>query len=113
MDACLAQQESGSYAAYEPPRQPYGGQQHRKAIIGVVYGADGVTPEANVTVQAFVTATDLYVGDGVSNLDGTYKVLMEQQKTTAHYLVAYKAGSPDVGGTTVNTLLPTEPDGSA
>lgn len=62
---------------------------------------------ANATVQAFVTATDAYAGEGISRLDGTYEVLVEQQTSTAHYLVAYKVGAPDIAGTTVNTLLPT------
>ena len=31
---------------------------------------------------------------------------------TQHYLVAYKPGSPDTAGTTVNTLTPTNVDGT-
>lgn len=68
---------------------------------------------AGATVQAFVTATDAYAGEGVSLSDGTYYVGVEQSKGTPHYLVAYKAGSPDIAGTTVNTLLPTNVDGTS
>ena len=46
------------------------------------------------------------------DLDGTYAVPVQQSKATQHYLVAYKAGSPDTTGATVNTLLPTNVDGT-
>jgi len=88
------------------------GTQSLNFIKGVCYISDGVTPSANATVQGFVTATDAYVGEDVSRLDGSYTLGTNQLKTTAHYLVAYKAGSPDIAGTTVNTLLPTNVDGT-
>lgn len=68
---------------------------------------------ANAIVQAFVTSTDVFAGEVQANTDGTYTLGVEQSKATAHYLVAYKAGSPDIFGTTANTLLPTNVDGSA
>ena len=63
-------------------------------------------------MQGFVTATDAYVGQDVSRDDGTYLLGTETVAGVAHYLVAYKAGSPDIGGTTVNTLTSTNVDGS-
>lgn len=67
---------------------------------------------ANATVQAFVTATDAFAGEVQGNTDGTYTLGVEQASSTPHYLVAYKVGSPDIAGTTVNTLTPTNVDGT-
>jgi hypothetical protein len=67
---------------------------------------------ANATVQGFVTATDAYLGEVQGNTDGTYTLGVQTAKTTPCYLVAYKVGAPDIGGTTVNTLLPTNVDGT-
>lgn len=68
---------------------------------------------ANAIVQAFRTVGDVYAGEVQANTDGTYTLGVQQSKATAHYLVAYKSGSPDIAGTTVNTLLPTNVDGTA
>lgn len=67
---------------------------------------------ANAIVQGFVTGTDAFVGEVTAGADGTYLLGTEQLKSTPHYLVAYKPGAPDIAGTTVNTLLPTNVDGS-
>jgi hypothetical protein len=96
---------------YEPFSCDGGGTQTKNAIRGVTKDNVG-TPVANAIVQGFVTATDIFIGEVTSRDDGTYTLMTEQLKTTAHYLVAYKAGSPDIAGTTVNTLLPTNVDGT-
>jgi hypothetical protein len=80
-------------------------------IRGSCKDASGVVV-ANAFVQAFVTATDAIAGEVQANTDGTYSVGVQQSKVTPHYLVAYKAGSPDITGATVNTLLPTNVDGT-
>lgn len=67
---------------------------------------------ANAEVQAFRTSDDAYQGAAFSRDDGSYSVGVQQSKATPHYLVAYKAGAPDIAGTTVNTLLPTNVDGT-
>jgi len=96
---------------FEPYSQDGDGGQGRNFLRGTCVDSVG-TIVANATVQAFVTATDLYVGADTSREDGTYGVGVEQAKATPHYLVAYKPGSPDIFGTTVNTLLPTNVDGT-
>jgi hypothetical protein len=96
---------------FEPYSCDGEGTQSKNAIRGITKDSGG-TPIANAIVQGFVTSTDAYVGEVTSNNDGTYTLMTEQLKTTAHYLVAYKAGSPDTAGTTVNTLLPTNVDGT-
>jgi hypothetical protein len=57
----------------------------------------------SVTVQIFRTSDDLYIGAVVSDAAGYFEA-MTPYPATAHYLVGYKAGSPDVTGATVNTL---------
>ena len=96
---------------YEPFSCDHAGTQTKRFIRGVTKNASG-TPISGVTVQGFVTATDAYVGQDVSRDDGTYLLGTETVAGVAHYLVAYKAGSPDIGGTTVNTLTSTNVDGS-
>jgi hypothetical protein len=62
-------------------------------------------------VQGFITATDAYVGETTADSLGNYE-LGTPYPATNHYLVAYRAGSPDIAGTTVNTLQPTNKDGT-
>lgn len=91
---------------YEPFSCDGAGCQFKNRIVGQCL--DSVdAPVANAIVQGFVTATDAFVGEVTAAADGTYNLMTEQLTSTAHYLVAYKAGTPDVAGTTVNTLLPT------
>jgi hypothetical protein len=96
---------------FEPYSCDGEGTQSKNFLRGTCKDSGG-TPVANAIVQAFVTATDAFAGEVQGNTDGTYTLGVEQGKSTAHYLVAYKAGSPDTAGTTVNTLLPTNVDGT-
>ena len=59
---------------------------------------------AGCTVKAYITSTDQEIGATVSDGAGFFKVPIGQT-SGPYYLVAYKAGSPDVAGTTVNTLV--------
>lgn len=111
LDYTLLGDGGAERAQYEPYSCDGAGTQSRNAIRGTTVDASDVAV-ANAIVQGFVTATDAFVGEVQSGLDGTYTLMTEQLKTTAHYLVAYKAGSPDIAGTTVNTLLPTNVDGT-
>lgn len=101
--------DGGDY--FEPPNFLGSGTQSVKFIKGVTYDANGAVL-ANAIVQGFVTATDTFVGEVTSNTDGTYILPTNNPSSAQHYVVAYKAGSPDVAGTTVNTLLPTNIDGT-
>lgn len=96
---------------FEPYSCDGEGTQSMNFIKGTCKDSGGVAV-ANAIVQAFVTSTDQYAGEVQANTDGTYTLGVAQLKTTAHYLVAYKSGSPDTAGTTVNTLLPTNVDGT-
>ena len=100
-----------SVNTYEPFSCDNTGNQSKNFFLGnCVDGSDVVV--ANAIVQAFVTSTDAFAGEVQANTDGSYVLGVEQSKLTPHYLVAYKVGSPDIMGTTVNTLLPTNVDGT-
>lgn len=67
---------------------------------------------SGVNVQAFRTSDDAFAGYEVqSRTDGSYD-LATNFPGVNHYIVAYLAGSPDRGGTTLNTLTPTNIDGT-
>lgn len=82
-----------------------GGHQSQRRLIGNTLDATGA-PLGSVTLQGFRTSDDLYVGRVVSDSGGYYD-LPTPFPGTAHYIVAYKSGSPDITGATVNTLTPT------
>lgn len=66
---------------------------------------------ANAIVQAFVTSSDAAQVAVTSAADGFFAAPTETIPGVQHYLVAYKTGSPDVAGSTVNTLTSTTVDG--
>lgn len=96
---------------YEPYSCDGEGSPHLKFIKGTcVDASDTVIPGA--TVQAFRTSDDAFAGYEVqSREDGSYD-LATNFPGVNHYVVAYIAGSPDRGGTTLNTLTPTNIDGT-
>ena len=56
----------------------------------------------NCVVDLFDTLTDAIIERTTSDADGVYG--FRYASTRSFYVVAYKAGSPDVAGTSVNTL---------
>lgn len=88
---------------YEPWEAAFGGYTRPNFIVGQTLDSGG-NPVA-ATVQGFRTSDDLYVGETGSDDSGRYS-LPTIYLTDAHYLVAYRTGSPDTAGTTVNTLIP-------
>ena len=70
-------------------------------IRGVTKDSTGAAL-GNCTVHLFRSADDSKSAEGVSDASGNYRLDASDRLT--HYAVAYKAGSPDVAGTTVNTL---------
>jgi Concanavalin A-like lectin/glucanases superfamily len=56
------------------------------------------------TVRLFRTSDNLLIATTTSDGSGNYSFTVGDG-TTAYYAVAYLAGSPDVAGTTVNTLV--------
>lgn len=74
-------------------------------ITGITTDSSGgIVGGAFVTL--YDTATDLVVDPGVTSDATTGVYVATNPNTTASYAVAYKTGSPDKAGTTVNTLTP-------
>jgi hypothetical protein len=73
-------------------------------ISGITKDSTGAVL-ASCTVDLFITSTNILFGTATSDANGYYQFLGIGQPPTAFYIVAYKAGSPDVAGTTVNTLV--------
>jgi hypothetical protein len=81
-----------------------------KFIMGQCFDA-GSLGVSGAIVQGFLTANDQIVGETTADSNGRYE-LGTPYPGAQHYLVAYRAGSPDICGTTVNTLTPTNRDGT-
>lgn len=91
---------------YEPFSCDGEGTQTLKFIKGQCVDASG-NVAAGAIVQAFRTSDDAFAGQvNANSTDGHFDVPTPFPGVN-HYLVAYKPGSPDIGGTTVNTLVPT------
>jgi hypothetical protein len=73
------------------------------AITGVTRDSTGAVL-GSCTVHLFRTSDDVKVDTTTSDASGNYSFVRIADATT-YYCVAYKAGSPDVAGTTVNTLV--------
>jgi hypothetical protein len=73
-------------------------------ITGVTYDSIGQVLPA-CTVMLYRTATDAFAEETTSDGSGVYTFV--RGRGDAYFAVAYKPGSPDVAGTTVNTLSAT------
>jgi hypothetical protein len=70
-------------------------------IFGLTKDSTGAVL-GNCAVHLFDTATDAEIEQTTSDASGNYS--FRYASTKPFYVVAYLAGSPDVAGTTVNTL---------
>ena len=77
----------------------------RFTIVGVTRDASGVAL-GNCDVDLFRTADDSRAGVVQSDASGNF--ILDASDQFTHYEVGYKAGSPDVFGTTLNTLVGTK-----
>jgi hypothetical protein len=75
----------------------------RYGVVGVTRNAFG-TALAGCIVKLYRTSTDEVVSSIVSDAGGNY-VVTTPYYPDQHYIVIYKAGFPDVYGTTINTLI--------
>jgi hypothetical protein len=71
-------------------------------VTGITTDSAGV-PLGSCDVHLVRTADDVEVDQGVSDGSGNYALICAGSGT--FYVVAYKAGAPDVAGTSVNTLV--------
>lgn len=74
----------------------------RYRIIGIVRDIN-LNPVSGVTVDLYETVTHLFRGSVISNAGGNYA--FEVTGGLAFRVDAYLPGSPDVFGTTLNTLV--------
>lgn len=72
-------------------------------ITGITKDSAGAALAA-CQVQLFRTVDDAFVQEVTSDGAGAY--VLTPTVSGPFYIVAYKAGSPDVAGTTLNTLIP-------
>jgi hypothetical protein len=92
-------------------RGQVGTLQFRSPGASVNYSISGVTRDNNGTalgfarVELFITAGDKALMETVSDISGNFR--FDMPGTGPFYLLAYKAGSPDIAGTTVNTIVAT------
>jgi hypothetical protein len=64
-------------------------------------------PRGGCTLHLFRTADDVEVAETTSDNDGSYSFPIAAADAHQHYyVVAYLPGTPDISGTTVNTLSP-------
>lgn len=86
------------------PTEEQSGNQVMKKIVGTTRDASG-NPLATCIVKGYLTSNDQFLRQLTSDANGYFEFCSEFTGVN-HYLVAYKAGAPDVEGTTVNTLVP-------
>jgi hypothetical protein len=75
----------------------------RVGFVGRTYDANG-NVLGGVTCSLFRTTDRLWIMDVVSNFDGTF-LLQSWYSPDTHFIVFSKAGSPEVFGTTRQTLI--------
>lgn len=76
-------------------------------ISGVTRDSAG-SPFGGCVVDLFLTAEDTLVASTVSDGSGAYSFSLSGNSQT-YFVRAYKAGSPDVAGTSLNTLTAVSP----
>jgi hypothetical protein len=73
------------------------------SITGITRDSTGATL-GTCSVHLFESATDIEVAETMSDGSGNFTFVLGNN-AGFFYIVAYKPGSPDVAGTTVNTLV--------
>lgn len=110
-DGVSTNKDLSSADLFEPYSCDGDGTQTLKFIKGVCVDTSDA-PLFGVNVQAFRSSDDAFAGYEVqSRTDGSYD-LATNFPGVNHYVVAYLPGSPDRAGTTVNTLVPANIDGT-
>lgn len=108
----ILQQDRGQInaCAFEPWHAGPGGTPSLKFVMGRCKDASG-NAIASATVRIFRSSTGQFVRETLSDENGYYEAGTEYPGQN-HQVVAYVSGSPDRMGATVNTMVPTNRDGS-
>ena len=110
-DGVSTNRDISSSDLFEPYSCDGEGTQTLKFLKGLAVDTSDA-PLSGVNLQAFRTSDDAFAGYEVqSRTDGSYD-LATNFPGVNHYVVAYLTGSPDRAGTTVNTLVPANIDGT-
>jgi hypothetical protein len=110
------------YIELGPRRVPRGGIGHslfstpllKKPTFTGTFSLSGVTRDsagvalAGCVVDLFLNSEDTLVATTTSDESGNYRFIVNGNSQT-YFVRAYKAGSPDVAGTSVNTLTAVYP----
>ena len=86
---------------------------HRLSIPAVQHKISGTTKDStgaalgSCDVHLFRTTSDVLHATTTSGADGSFSFASDISPELTKYIVAYKQGSPDVAGTTANTLTGT------
>lgn len=83
---------------------PTGAYQYYYSIALQAVDGSG-TPLPGAIVSLFRTVDNSFAGLAVTDANGNFRLAASQ--FIQHYLVAYLTGSPDLAGTSVNTLVGT------
>ncbi len=100
----LTGQDEGDGNAYEPWNVFSGGTNRPGYLMGQCTMLDGVTALAAASVDLFLTATNQFVVNGVTDQNGNY-MLPTPFLAQAHYIYANYSNGTYVGAS-VNTLIP-------
>lgn len=79
------------------------GSSARLSFVGYTRDAYG-SPLGGMTVRCFRTSSDELVAKVVSDVNGYY--IATTPYADGHYLTVHKTGPPDVGGASIDTLIP-------
>lgn len=79
------------------------GAASRYGFVGVTRDQYG-SPVGSCTVKLYRTSDDVLLDTSTSDPSGNF-LLNTAYYPDAHYIVAHKAGSPDIDGVTPNTLI--------
>jgi hypothetical protein len=82
------------------------GGQKQNVIVGQTLDQNG-NALGFANVEAFLTSSNQPVGSVQSDGQGYFRLPTPWGTSVTHYLVCYLSGSPDIAGTSVNTLTPT------
>ncbi len=83
-----------------------GGRPPRFVVTGVTRDQYNIIAPG-CTVEIFETAGHLFRGSTVSDANGVYTVEIAGDSTIVLEAVAYRADNPDIGGRSLNTIVPT------
>jgi hypothetical protein len=79
-------------------------QSSRYLISGVTRDASG-NPLGGCLVEVYETVSNRYRNYTISDASGNYAIEIAGDRSITFQAVAYLPGSPDLAGTTINTLV--------